>query len=36
MIAARPGDDPNLDTGVQFGVTRALVGEYVRHEGEPR
>jgi catechol 1,2-dioxygenase len=28
-------DDPNLDTDVQFGVTRALVGRYVRHDGEP-
>lgn len=27
-------DDPNLDTDVQFGVTRALVGRYVRHEHE--
>jgi hydroxyquinol 1,2-dioxygenase len=27
-------DDPNLETDVQFGVTRALVGNYVRHEGE--
>jgi hydroxyquinol 1,2-dioxygenase len=26
-------DDPRLDTDVQFGVTRALVGNYVRHEG---
>lgn len=25
--------DPHLDTDVQFGVTRALVGDYVRHEG---
>ena len=25
-------DDPNLETDVQFGVTRALVGNYVRHE----
>jgi catechol 1,2-dioxygenase len=24
-------DDPNLDTDVQFGVTEALVGNYVRH-----
>jgi hydroxyquinol 1,2-dioxygenase len=29
------GDDPNLETDVQFGVTRALVGEYVLHDGEP-
>jgi catechol 1,2-dioxygenase len=28
-------DDPNLETDVQFGVTRALVGNYVRHENEP-
>lgn len=29
-------DDPNLDTDVQFGVTRALVGQYVLHaQGEP-
>jgi catechol 1,2-dioxygenase len=27
-------DDPNLETDVQFGVTRALVGNYVRHEKE--
>jgi len=27
-------DDPNLDTDVQFGVTRALIGRYVRHERE--
>ncbi len=27
-------DDPNLDTDVQFGVTKALVGHYVRHENE--
>ena len=27
-------DDPSLQTDVQFGVTRALIGEYVRHEGE--
>jgi hydroxyquinol 1,2-dioxygenase len=25
-------DDPNLDTDCQFGVTRALIGDYVRHE----
>jgi len=24
--------DPHLDTDVQFGVTRALVGDYVRHD----
>jgi catechol 1,2-dioxygenase len=29
------GDDPNLETDAQFGVTRHLVGNYVRHEGEP-
>jgi len=29
-------DDPNLDTDVQFGVTRALVADYVLHEeGDP-
>lgn len=28
-------DDPHLETDVQFGVTRALVGQYVAHEGEP-
>jgi catechol 1,2-dioxygenase len=28
-------DDGNLDTDVQFGVTRALVGNCVRHEDEP-
>lgn len=28
-------DDPNLETDVQFGVTQALIGKYVRHEGEP-
>jgi hydroxyquinol 1,2-dioxygenase len=27
-------DDENLETDVQFGVTRALVGNYVRHENE--
>jgi catechol 1,2-dioxygenase len=26
-------DDPNIETDVQFGVTRALLGDYVRHEG---
>lgn len=26
-------DDPNLETDVQFAVTRALIGQYVRHEG---
>jgi hydroxyquinol 1,2-dioxygenase len=25
-------DDPLLDTDVQFGVTRALIGDYVRHD----
>ena len=24
-------DDPHIDTDVQFGVTRALIGDYVRH-----
>jgi catechol 1,2-dioxygenase len=28
-------DDPHLDDDVQFAVTRALVGRYVRHAGEP-
>ena len=28
-------DDPNLETDVQFGVTRALIGKYVRHDSEP-
>jgi catechol 1,2-dioxygenase len=27
-------DDPNIETDVQFGVTRALLGNYVKHEGE--
>ena len=27
-------DDKNLETDVQFGVTRTLVGNYVRHENE--
>ena len=28
-------DDPNLETDVQFGVTRALIGDYVLHESDP-
>jgi catechol 1,2-dioxygenase len=28
-------DDPNLETDVQFGVTKALIGKYVLHENEP-
>ena len=28
-------DDPNLDTDVQFAVTQKLIGNYVRHEGDP-
>ncbi len=28
-------DDPNIDSDVQFGVTRALLGNYVLHKGEP-
>jgi hydroxyquinol 1,2-dioxygenase len=28
-------DDPHIETDVQFGVTRHLIGEYVRHENEP-
>jgi catechol 1,2-dioxygenase len=27
-------DDPNLETDVQFGVTRSLVGQYVLHAAE--
>ena len=27
-------DDPRLETDVQFGVTKALIGNYVRHENE--
>jgi len=26
-------DDPKLETDCQFGVTRALIGDYVRHDG---
>jgi catechol 1,2-dioxygenase len=28
-------DDPHLETDVQFGVTRHLIGDFVRHENEP-
>ena len=28
-------DDPNLETDVQFGVWRALIGDYVLHESDP-
>jgi len=28
-------DDPHLETDVQFGVTRASIGRYVLHDGEP-
>lgn len=28
-------DDPNIETDVQFGVTQALIGQYVLHEQEP-
>jgi catechol 1,2-dioxygenase len=28
-------DDPNLETDVQFGVTKALIGKYILHENEP-
>jgi catechol 1,2-dioxygenase len=28
-------DDPNIETDVQFGVTRRLLGNFVRHENEP-
>jgi catechol 1,2-dioxygenase len=27
-------DDPHLHTDVQFGVTRALIGDYVRHDND--
>jgi catechol 1,2-dioxygenase len=27
-------DDPHIETDVQFGVTRALLGKFVRHENE--
>lgn len=27
--------DPYLDTDAQFGVTRALIGDYIHHEDEP-
>jgi len=29
-------DDPHLDRDAQFGVTRHLIGDYVRHDGERR
>ena len=28
-------DDPFIDTDVQFGVTKALTGQYVLHSDEP-
>jgi catechol 1,2-dioxygenase len=28
-------DDPNLETDAQFGVTRALIGQYVLHADTP-
>jgi catechol 1,2-dioxygenase len=28
-------DDPNIETDVQFGVTRRLLGEFVRHDDKP-
>ena len=28
-------DDPNIETDVQFGVTRALLGKYILHDKEP-
>jgi len=28
-------DDPYIDSDVQFGVTKALLGNFVRHENEP-
>ena len=30
-----PADDPYLETDSQFGVTRALVGDYVLHKDDP-
>jgi protocatechuate 3,4-dioxygenase beta subunit len=30
-----PSDDPHLETDSQFGVTHALVADYVRHDEEP-
>ncbi len=29
-------DDPHIETDVQFGVTRHLIGQYVRHDGSER
>jgi catechol 1,2-dioxygenase len=28
-------DDPNIETDVQFGVTRRLLGDFVRHDEPP-
>jgi hydroxyquinol 1,2-dioxygenase len=28
-------DDPNIETDVQFGVTKALLGKYVLHDKDP-
>ena len=28
-------DDPNLETDVQFGVTKALIGKFVLHDNDP-
>lgn len=28
-------DDPNIETDVQFGVTKALLGKYILHENDP-
>jgi catechol 1,2-dioxygenase len=28
-------DDPNIETDVQFGVWRSLIGNYLRHDNEP-
>jgi len=28
-------DDPNIETDVQFGVTKRLLGEFVRHDDKP-
>jgi catechol 1,2-dioxygenase len=46
FLASKPGfktlisqvyanDDPNLETDVQFGVTRHLIGNFVRHTESP-
>ena len=28
-------DDPHIETDVQFGVTRHLIGDYIRHDDQP-